>query len=92
MNQSEREALMDKHPLIPTTPAEHLEAIRRFVMIGFNQWDNMPNGDGEESASEDKDKDNEIYSKTDLFQLIAGCASYGIDSIKIQNEINEILQ
>jgi hypothetical protein len=88
MNESERHELMDRQPLIPTTPEEHLEAIRRFVLIGFDEWDNMPDGDGEYVSPDDKG----ITTKTDLFQLIGGCASYGLDSIKIQNQINEILQ
>ncbi len=78
--------LKARKPLDPKTPAEFVEAMRRFLVIFVNEWDNLPDGDGETESPDD-----EVQTKTDIFMVIQGCSSYALDTLKNINRMEKSL-
>ena len=69
--------LKARKSLDPKTPAEYVEAIRRFTDAFIEMWDNLEDGDGEHGSL-----DNSPQTKTDLFILVSGCAQCALDNIR----------
>ena len=63
--------------LDPQTPAEYLEAIRRFVEVFMDNWGKLPDGDGVTQSPDDA-----TQTKTDMFLVISGCCQYALDNIR----------
>lgn len=74
--------LKERKPLIPKTPAEYTESLRRLIFFLMNHWDEIPDGDGENISP-----DENYQTKTDMFRIIAGCSNYACDSIKDFNNL-----
>lgn len=71
--------------LDPTTPEEYLEATLRLCETAFKFWEELPDGDGETETPMDENQ-----TKTDMFMIIQGCASFGLDSLKMKNMVNTL--
>lgn len=67
----------------PSTPEEYMEALMRICEETLRIWDELPDGDG-------KNGDLENPTKMGMFQIIQGCANYGIDCLKMKNMVNKI--
>ncbi len=70
----------------PKTPREYLEACRKLVARFEELWEELPDGDGDIGSP-----NGENPTKTDLFNIISGCADYGKIAIKEQNEVKKML-
>ena len=68
------------------TPREYLEACRRLIVAFEVLWDELPDGDGNIGSLDEGNA-----TKTDMFNVVAGCADYGKAAIREQNEVKRLL-
>lgn len=69
----------------PTTPEGYLEAAMRLCEKAMEYWERLPDGDGEHGTPDDENQ-----TKTDMLMIIQGCASYGLDCLKLKAMVDQI--
>ncbi len=68
----------------PKTPEDYLRAYRRILEALEVEWNSLPDGDGEH-------RNYGFKTKTDWLLIMMGCVISGLDSIKKQNQIKQMV-